>query len=41
VHLVLGPDALRVLEQGRQAFQTDLDAWMGLTMSTDFPADEH
>ena len=41
VHLVLGPDALRVLEQGRQSFQTDLDAWMGLTMSTDFPADEH
>jgi NAD(P)-dependent dehydrogenase (short-subunit alcohol dehydrogenase family) len=40
VHLVLGPDALRVLEQGRQSFQTDLDAWMGLTMSTDFPADE-
>jgi hypothetical protein len=40
VHLVLGPDALRVLEQGRQSFQTDLDAWMGLTMSTDFPADK-
>jgi NAD(P)-dependent dehydrogenase (short-subunit alcohol dehydrogenase family) len=40
VHLVLGPDALRVLEQSRQSFQTDLDAWMGLTMSTDFPADE-
>jgi NAD(P)-dependent dehydrogenase (short-subunit alcohol dehydrogenase family) len=40
VHLVLGPDALRVLEQGRRSFQTDLDAWMGLTMSTDFPADE-
>jgi len=28
------------LEQGRQSFQTDLDAWMGLTMSTDFPADK-
>ena len=40
VHLVLGPDALRVLEQGRQSFQTDLDAWMALTMSTDFPADK-
>ena len=40
VHLVLGPDALRVLEQGRQSFQTDLDAWMGFTTSTDFPADK-
>jgi NAD(P)-dependent dehydrogenase (short-subunit alcohol dehydrogenase family) len=40
VHLVLGPDALRVLEQGRQSFQTDLDAWMDLTMATDFPADK-
>ena len=40
VHLVLGPDALRVREQRRQSFQTDRDAWMGFTMSTDFPADK-
>ncbi len=39
VHMVVGPD-LRVLEQGRQSFQTDLDAWMGFTMPTDFPADK-
>lgn len=36
VHLVLGPDALRVLEQGRRSFQSDVDAWRDLTMSTDF-----
>ncbi len=40
VYLVLCPDALRVLEQGRQSFQTDLDAWMGFTMPTGFPADK-
>ena len=31
---------LRVFEQGRQSFQTDVDAWMGFTVSTDFPADK-
>jgi NAD(P)-dependent dehydrogenase (short-subunit alcohol dehydrogenase family) len=38
VHLVLGGDALAVLEQGRRRFQADLDAWAHLSTSTGFPA---
>jgi NAD(P)-dependent dehydrogenase (short-subunit alcohol dehydrogenase family) len=40
VHLVLGSDALSVIQQGRQRFQDDIDAWAYLTASTDFPATE-
>ncbi|GAA1084872.1 MULTISPECIES: oxidoreductase [Streptomyces violaceusniger group] len=39
VHLVLGSDALRLIEQGRQRLQHDIDAWAQLTASTDFPTD--
>ncbi|GAA0895434.1 MULTISPECIES: oxidoreductase [Streptomyces violaceusniger group] len=39
VHLVLGSDALRLIEQGRQRLQDDIDAWAHLTASTDFPTD--
>lgn len=39
VHLVLGTDALRVVEQGRQRLAEDIAAWADLTASTDFPAD--
>jgi NAD(P)-dependent dehydrogenase (short-subunit alcohol dehydrogenase family) len=39
VHLVLGSDALRLVEQGRKQLADDLTAWSGLTVSTDFPAD--
>ena len=38
VHLVLGSDALRLIQKGRQRFQDDIDAWAHLTASTDFPA---
>ncbi|MUL46765.1 SDR family NAD(P)-dependent oxidoreductase [Mycobacterium sp. CBMA293] len=39
VHLVLGNDALRLLELGRKRFQDDVDAWTSLTTSTDFAAE--
>ncbi|MGW3247890.1 oxidoreductase [Streptomyces sp. NPDC001070] len=39
VHLVLGSDALRLVEQGRKQLADDLTAWNALTVSTDFPAD--
>ncbi|WP_327115969.1 oxidoreductase [Streptomyces sp. NBC_01341] len=38
VHLVLGSDAVQIIQQGRQRLQADMDAWSGLTASTDFPA---
>ncbi|GGN58881.1 short-chain dehydrogenase/reductase [Streptomyces albiflavescens] len=40
VHLVLGSDALRLIQQGRQRLQNDIDAWAPLTASTDHPADD-
>jgi NAD(P)-dependent dehydrogenase (short-subunit alcohol dehydrogenase family) len=36
VHLVLGNDALRLIEQGRERLRKDLDGWTQLTASTDF-----
>ncbi|WP_445517747.1 hypothetical protein [Streptomyces sp. NEAU-174] len=39
VHLVLGSDALRLIEQGRQRLQDDIDDWAHLAASTDFPTD--
>lgn len=35
-HLVLGSDALRLVRAGREAVETDLDTWEGLTLSTDY-----
>jgi NAD(P)-dependent dehydrogenase (short-subunit alcohol dehydrogenase family) len=40
VHLVLGADALAVLEQGRRRFQSDVDAWAKLSNSTNFPPEQ-
>jgi hypothetical protein len=40
VHLVLGSDALRLIQQGRQRLQDDIDAWAHLTASTDYSADD-
>jgi NAD(P)-dependent dehydrogenase (short-subunit alcohol dehydrogenase family) len=37
VHLILGSDALRLIEQGRERLQSDLAAWASLATSTDFP----
>jgi hypothetical protein len=37
VHLILGSDALRLIEQGRERLQSDLAAWASVTTSTDFP----
>ncbi|MFJ8754562.1 oxidoreductase [Streptomyces sp. NPDC102441] len=40
-HLVLGSDALRLVRAGREAVESDLNAWEDLTLSTDYaPADE-
>ncbi|MFD5392387.1 hypothetical protein ACFWMG_47250 [Streptomyces sp. NPDC127074] len=39
VHLALGSDALRLVQQGRQRLQDDIDNWAHLTASTDFPTD--
>ncbi|MDX3097960.1 oxidoreductase [Streptomyces sp. ME01-24h] len=39
VHLVLGTDALRLVEQGQRRLAGDLAAWADVTVSTDFPAD--
>jgi NAD(P)-dependent dehydrogenase (short-subunit alcohol dehydrogenase family) len=38
VHLVLGSDALNLIEEGRRRLRDDIDAWTALTTSTDFPA---
>jgi NAD(P)-dependent dehydrogenase (short-subunit alcohol dehydrogenase family) len=38
VHLVLGTDALNLIEQGRQRLSDDIAAWAGLTTSTSYPA---
>ncbi|MFE2541819.1 oxidoreductase [Actinacidiphila glaucinigra] len=38
VHLVLGTDALRLVEQGQRRLAGDLAAWTEVTASTDFPA---
>lgn len=38
VHLVLGADALNLIEQGRQRLSDDIAAWAGLTTSTSYPA---
>ena len=35
-HLLLGSDALTLLEQKLAAQRAELDAWKGLTLSTDF-----
>jgi len=37
VHLVLGSDALHLIERGRERSQKELAAWEPLTISTDFP----
>lgn len=39
LHLVLGTDALRLVEQGQRRLAGDLAAWSDVTASTDFPAD--
>ncbi|MEU1619571.1 oxidoreductase [Streptomyces sp. NPDC005722] len=39
LHLVLGSDALRLVEQGQRQLAGDLAAWADVTASTDFPAD--
>jgi NAD(P)-dependent dehydrogenase (short-subunit alcohol dehydrogenase family) len=38
VHLVLGSDARRLIERGRERLRDDLAAWAPLTASTDFPS---
>jgi NAD(P)-dependent dehydrogenase (short-subunit alcohol dehydrogenase family) len=40
VHLVLGKDALHLIEQGQQRLKKDINAWAHLTASTDFPTDQ-
>jgi NAD(P)-dependent dehydrogenase (short-subunit alcohol dehydrogenase family) len=37
VHLVLGSDARRLIERGRERQREDLAAWASLTASTDYP----
>ena len=39
VHLVLGTDALRLIEQGQKRLNDDITAWADLTASTSFPTD--
>ncbi|MFJ4188236.1 oxidoreductase [Kitasatospora sp. NPDC089509] len=39
-HLVLGSDALRLVRAGREAVQSDLDAWEDLSLSTDYTPDD-
>ena len=41
VHLVLGTDALRLIEQGQQQLSDDIAAWADLTASTDYPAGQY
>ncbi|MFJ1747304.1 oxidoreductase [Streptomyces sp. NPDC088116] len=38
VHLVLGIDALNLIEEGRQRLSDDIAAWADLSTSTNFPA---
>ncbi|RAG82168.1 short-chain dehydrogenase/reductase [Streptacidiphilus pinicola] len=38
VHLVLGTDALNLIEQGQQRLNDDIAAWTELTASTSYPA---
>ncbi|MER6569305.1 oxidoreductase [Streptomyces sp. NPDC001093] len=40
VHLVLGSDALRLIQQGRQQLQNDVDVWAPLSATTDYRADD-
>jgi NAD(P)-dependent dehydrogenase (short-subunit alcohol dehydrogenase family) len=40
VHLVLGSDAVRLVEQGQRQLADDLAAWSDLSASTDFPTDD-
>ncbi|MEU1599622.1 oxidoreductase [Streptomyces sp. NPDC005708] len=40
VHLVLGSDAVRLVEQGQRQLADDLAAWSELSASTDFPTDD-
>ncbi|MFE7749641.1 oxidoreductase [Streptomyces sp. NPDC057428] len=37
VHLVLGTDAVNVIEQGQRRLRADMETWAELTASTDFP----
>ena len=37
VHLVLGTDALRLVEKGNNALRADIDQWVDVSTSTDFP----
>ncbi|MEU1535696.1 oxidoreductase [Streptomyces fagopyri] len=39
VHLVLGSDALRLVEQGQRQLADDVAAWSELSISTDFPSE--
>jgi NAD(P)-dependent dehydrogenase (short-subunit alcohol dehydrogenase family) len=39
VHLVLGSDALRLIEQGRKQLADDIAAWTHLSTATDLPAE--
>jgi NAD(P)-dependent dehydrogenase (short-subunit alcohol dehydrogenase family) len=40
VHLVLGTDALRLIEQGQKQLNDDITAWADLTASTSFSTDQ-
>ncbi|MFJ8009915.1 oxidoreductase [Streptomyces fagopyri] len=40
VHLVLGSDALRLVEQGQRQLSDDVAAWSELSVSTDFPPED-
>lgn len=40
VHLVLGNDALHLIEKGQQRLKNEINAWAHLTASTDFPANQ-
>ncbi|MET9879139.1 oxidoreductase [Actinacidiphila glaucinigra] len=40
VHLVLGSDAVRLVEEGRRRLADDLAAWSDLSISTDFPTND-
>jgi hypothetical protein len=39
VHLVLGTDVLRLIQQGQKRLNDDITAWADLTASTNFPTD--
>jgi NAD(P)-dependent dehydrogenase (short-subunit alcohol dehydrogenase family) len=39
VHLVLGTDALRLIQEGQKRLNDDVTAWADLTASTNFPTD--